>query len=50
MRKAFTLIEQLYADAAEQMDSGSKFPGMSYKEGIMAVIDWLDGQENPMED
>ena len=50
MKRTQEEIEQLYADAAEQMDSKSKFPGMSYEEGIMAVIDWLDGQENPMED
>ena len=43
-------IDELRADACEQMNEGSKFPGMSYEDGIIAVIDWLDGQENPMED
>ena len=38
--------------ANEGIDQGSKFPGMSYEEGIKNTIDWLYGniEEPPMED
>jgi hypothetical protein len=32
-------------------DGGSKFPGMSYEQGIKAAFDWLAGYgSNPMDD
>jgi hypothetical protein len=44
-------IEQLYNDAAEGIDQGSKFPGMSYEEGIIEVLRWLEesGAAYPLE-
>lgn len=33
-------------------EGGSKYPGMSYEEGVLAAFDWLlgDTDEKPMED
>lgn len=32
-------------------EDGSKYPGMSYEEGIQAAIEWMNGDgENPLED
>lgn len=38
--------------AAEGMDRGSNYPGMSYEEGVHATLLWVTGQsdERPMED
>lgn len=38
--------------ALESEDEGSKWPGMSYEQGVRAGIEWLIGQRdsNPMED
>lgn len=43
-----TVIEECYNSEAE----GSKFPGMSYEQGVKAGIEWLvgDSDQNPMED
>lgn len=39
-------IESLYDETQKIMDSeGSKFPGMSYEEGIIATLNWLSGEE-----
>lgn len=39
-----TEIERVQNWAIGAMDSGnSKFPGMSYEEGILATLDWLFG-------
>ena len=36
----------------EGIDEGSKYPGMSYEDGILAMYDWLTGQSDdaPMEE
>ena len=36
-------IDEVMNWAGEAFDEGSRFPGMSYEEGIMAAIDWLMG-------
>lgn len=46
-------IEKLWNEVMEAEATGrSKYPGMSYEEGVRAAIDWLtdEGQPNPMED
>lgn len=46
-------VEEVRADALEQTEMGeSKFPGMSYEEGVAATLAWVFGEtdESPMED
>lgn len=46
-------IADLENAAFEHLDQGSKFPGMSYEQGILATLEWLGGQTdaiNPMDD
>lgn len=45
-------IEAVYDEARDGEINGTKFPGMSYEEGIVALIDWLTGRSdtNPLED
>lgn len=40
-------IEELLNKCIESSDSGkSKFPGMSYEEGIQAAIGWMTGDRD----
>lgn len=50
--KSKSEIENLIADANEQMDEGSKYPGMTYEQGIEAACMWILGQQkdHPMKD
>lgn len=52
MRSQTEIDEQIgrCVDAMES-PSGSKYPGMSYEEGVLAAIDWLTGETDdpPME-
>jgi len=36
----------------EGIDQGTKWPGMSYEQGVQAALDWLFGSidDNPMDD
>ena len=45
-------IEEQQDRCQEGREKGSKYPGMSYEEGILVTIDWLfgDTDEKPMED
>jgi hypothetical protein len=45
-------IARLENEAAEAEDNGSKFPGMSYEQGIMETLRWLQGDSDdfPMDD
>ena len=44
-------IEALWAEAIDQQDKGTKFPGMSYEDGIVFTIDWiLDCAPYPLAD
>lgn len=45
-------IDNLLNECVEAEDSGSKYPGISYEEGIRAAIDWLIGDDDvhPLED
>ena len=45
-------IKKLLAKCAEAFSWGSKYPGMSYEEGIREAIMWLIelGLPNPLED
>lgn len=45
-------IEDQLAEAINSMDSGSKWPGMSYEEGVAAALRWVLGhsENRPMED
>lgn len=38
--------------AADGFDNGTKWPGMSYEEGVLQALQWLFGEtnDNPMED
>lgn len=40
-------IEDLDSQAIEAMEHGSKYPGMSYEEGIRAALDWLFDRDQP---
>lgn len=45
-------IDDLLNECAEGIETGdSKYPSMSYEEGIRDAIDWITGttDENPME-
>lgn len=46
-----TEIEEQIALAEESMDGGSKWPGMSYEEGVSAALRWAIGEsdDKPME-
>ena len=41
----------VYEAAMEGMSKGSKYPGMSYEDGILAMLSWLTGEsdDDPME-
>lgn len=43
-------IDSLLNQCLDAQDSGeSKYPGMSYEQGIRAAIEWITGQdENPL--
>ena len=46
-------IESTLGEAVAAMDTGSKYPGMSYEEGVEAALRWvLDDTDapNPMAD
>lgn len=45
-------IDETINLAYEALDNGSKFPGMSYEEGIINATKWLseEGEPNPMDD
>lgn len=46
-------VNALLYEALERVHTGnSKFSGLSYEEGIVAAIDWLNGdtEDNPMAD
>lgn len=47
-----TDIEDQQALADDAMENGSKFPGMSYEEGVSATIRWIQGDsdDKPMEE
>lgn len=48
-----TEIDDVLNQCSESADSGrSKFPGMSYEQGVEAAILWMQGNSdtNPMED
>lgn len=43
-------LDDLMNEVAQAAEGGTKFPGMSYEDGITAVVEWLDGRgNNPME-
>lgn len=46
-------IDEVLNQCSEQIDRGrSKFPGMTYEEGVQAGIEWALGrhESNPMEE
>jgi len=38
--------------AGRAIDEGSKYPGMSYEEGVLAALEWVTGDvdDHPMEE
>lgn len=44
-------IDAVLNQAAEQIEEGSKWPGMSYEQGVEAGVKWVLGEtdDNPME-
>lgn len=52
MRPTENQIEEVLNICREQEDKGgSKFPGMTYEQGVLAVLTWMeDDGENPIED
>ncbi len=46
-------IDDLLNECIESEETGgSKYPGMTYEQGIKAAIEWITGEinDNPMED
>ena len=45
-------IDEVVGKCADAMNEGSKYPGLSYEEGVLAMLYWLTGAsgDNPMED
>lgn len=46
-------VDAVVDTAAEKINQGrSKFPGMTYEEGVRAALDWITGNidDHPMED
>lgn len=45
-------IDEQLADAADSLDTGTNWPGMTYEEGVHAALTWVTGQSTtpPMED
>lgn len=44
-------IDEVLNKASESMEHGSKYPGMSYEDGIKNMYEWLCGliDDDPME-
>ena len=43
-------VHQLLDICSEAMENGSKYPGMSYEDGLRDGIDWVtEGGEPPLE-
>lgn len=47
-----TAIEAQIAKAVDGVIGGSRWPNMSYEEGVQAALEWVigDAEEPPMED
>lgn len=45
-------IDDVLNDCAESEDTGrSKFPGMSFEQGVKAALEWMRGDgSNPLDD
>lgn len=46
-------IDAVMNECSERIDDGdSKYPGMSYEQGVQAALDWMRGltPNSPMED
>lgn len=46
-------VDSIINQAADQINRGrSKFPGMSYEEGVRAALEWITGDidDDPMND
>jgi hypothetical protein len=43
-------IEDVIGEAIDAEMEGSKFPGMTYEQGVQAALQWVTGQsdDNPM--
>ena len=50
IKKTEAEIDEQVNAAHEGRDDGGKFPGMTYEDGVLAMLDWLtsDGDEAPM--
>ncbi len=51
MFKSQPEIDEQVNKAYEGLENGSKWPGMSYEQGVQAALDWVTGQidEAPMD-
>jgi len=51
-RKTEVIDELLNMCAEQENEGGSKFPGMTYEQGVKAAIDWLTEENSihPLED
>ena len=44
-------VDELWQMAEDGMAEGSKYPGMSYEDGIDATLRWLEGDgDHPLKD
>lgn len=52
IRKPEIIDELLNMCSERENEGGSKFPGMTYEQGILAAINWLtwENEPHPLED
>jgi len=52
LKRTKSEIEEQLNKALDALDTGSKYPGMSYEEGVSAALDWVIGNidDRPMDD
>lgn len=45
-------VETLLDEAIERASQQTKYPGMTYEEGVLATLDWLFGRndDSPLDD
>ncbi len=36
--------------AVDRSNQKTKFPGMTYEEGVRAALEWVDGDDDPLEE
>lgn len=52
IKRSDTEIDEVLNQAWDYIEAGSRYPGMTYEEGVIAVVDWLfeETVDPPFED